>query len=172
MLTDHRARKWPAAPGPPMVPAGGRHAAASHPASALAAAVTGCIRLPRIGPPPRLLHVCSAVPVPFDSARYQATAESRTERHGPAFSGTRRTQNSGLLICGFGVRVPGGAPILNWGFTLFGSPREGHFRPMFAPRLLVSPDLVARRLIVLGSTPSDVVTDSEARWQAGQRQSP
>jgi hypothetical protein len=26
-------------------------------------------------------------------------------------------QDVGLLICGFGVQVPGGAPVLNWGFT-------------------------------------------------------
>src|SRR6266700_1128413 len=57
-------------------------------------------------------------------------------------------QNRGLLIRGFGVRVPGGAPVLTWGFTRFGSPREGRFRPMFAPRLLVSPDLVPRAALV------------------------
>ena len=37
------------------------------------------------------------------------------------------------------VRVPGGAPVLTWGVTRSGSPREGRLRPMFAPRLLVSP---------------------------------
>jgi hypothetical protein len=31
-------------------------------------------------------------------------------------------QISGLLICGFGVQVPGGAPVLTWGFIV-----PGHF---------------------------------------------
>jgi hypothetical protein len=51
-------------------------------------------------------------------------------------------QSSGLLIRGFGVQVPGGAPALAWyfyrTFTLVGD----HFRARFAPRLLVSLDLV------------------------------
>src|SRR5712691_3580771 len=96
-------------------------------------------------------HVCSDVPLPFDSARYETAAkwpESRTKRHCQALSGSRRTRNSRLLIRGFGVRVPGGAPVLTWVFTRFGSPREGRFRPMFAPRLLVSPDLVPRAVLV------------------------
>ena len=42
------------------------------------------------------------------------------------------------------VQVPGDAPILTWGYTHFGSPRDGRFVAMFAPRLLVSPNLVAR----------------------------
>jgi alanyl-tRNA synthetase len=37
-------------------------------------------------------------------------AESRTKRHRQALSGSSRTRNSALLICGFGVQVPGGAP--------------------------------------------------------------
>jgi hypothetical protein len=92
-----------------------------------------------------LLGVCSDVPVPFDSARYKAAAkyaESRTKRHHRALSGSRRTQSNGLLIRGFAVRVPGGAPALTWCYTRSGSPREGRFGAMFAPRLLVSPDLV------------------------------
>jgi len=52
-------------------------------------------------------------------------------------------QSSGLLICGFGVQVPGGAPILTWDYTRSGSLREGRFGAMVAPRLLVSRDLVA-----------------------------
>ncbi len=30
-------------------------------------------------------------------------------------------QSSGLLIRGFGVRVPGGAPVLTWRYTRFGA---------------------------------------------------
>ena len=78
-------------------------------------------RIGRLGtwPSPYLLHVCSAVAVSFDSVRYQAAAkwaESRTKRHRQALSGIRRTQNRGLLIRGFGVQVPGGAPVLTWYF--------------------------------------------------------
>jgi hypothetical protein len=42
-----------------------------------------------------------------------------------------------------------GLPVLTWGYTYFGSPREGHFRPVVAPRLLVSPDLVIQGLSTL-----------------------
>src|SRR5258708_33962914 len=54
-------------------------------------------------------------------------------------SGRAGTQSSGLLIRGFGVQVPGGAPVLTCGYTRYRSPREGRFRPMFVRRLLVSP---------------------------------
>ena len=40
-------------------------------------------------------------------------------RHRKAFS---NTLSSGLLIRGFGVRVPGGAPVLTWGFVVPGLP--------------------------------------------------
>src|SRR5260370_15663248 len=56
-------------------------------------------------------------------------------------------KTSGLLIRGFGVRVPGGAPVLTWCCTRFGRPRGGRFGAMFAPRLLVSPDLVPRAVL-------------------------
>src|SRR5207245_206955 len=56
-------------------------------------------------------------------------------------------QSSGLLIRGFGVQVPGGAPALTWAYTRFGRPRGGRFGAMFAPRLLVSPDLVPRAVL-------------------------
>ena len=43
--------------------------------------------------------------------------------------GRAETQNSGLLIRGFGVRVPGGAPVLTWADALRAwpvrKPREG-----------------------------------------------
>src|SRR6266700_4973308 len=50
--------------------------------------------------------------------------------------------SSGLLIRGFGVQIPGGAPVLTWAYARSGSPCEGRFGAMVAPRLLGSPDLV------------------------------
>jgi hypothetical protein len=50
----------------------------------------------------------------------------------------------GLLTRGFGVRVPGGAPVLTWGYIRPRSFCLGRFRPVVAPWLLVSLDLVAR----------------------------
>jgi len=47
-------------------------------------------------------------------------------------------QSSGLLIRGFGVRVPGGAPVLTWGFIAPGHFLCVRFVPMLAPRSLVS----------------------------------
>ena len=41
-------------------------------------------------------------------------------------------QSSGLLICGFGVQVPGGAPILTWGFIAPGHFLCVRFVPMVA----------------------------------------
>jgi hypothetical protein len=80
--------------------------------------------------------------------RIPANVQNGRSRQLPASPGTSsgriNERSSRLLICGFGVRVPGGARNLTWGFTLSGSPREGHFLLTFAPRLLVSPDLVAR----------------------------
>src|ERR1035441_646283 len=105
---------------------------------------------------------------------------ARMSRHGPVAAGTKRHwtlsdavqpgrswhvrhqptppswQSSRLLICGFGVRVPGGARILTWGFIMSRSPCEGRFWPVVAPRLLVSPDLVARA--------SDPARGSPYRW--------
>ena len=60
-------------------------------------------------------------------------------RHQEVFS---NTLSSGLLIRGFGVQVPGGAPVLTWGYARSGLPREGRFGAMFAARLLTSPDIV------------------------------
>jgi hypothetical protein len=49
---------------------------------------------------------------------------------------------SGLLIRGFGVQVPGGAPVLTWRFYHIFGLVDGSFPAMFAPRLLASPDVV------------------------------
>jgi hypothetical protein len=42
-----------------------------------------------------------------------------------------------LLIRGFGVRVPGGAPVLTWGFFASSSFLYVRFVPMLAPCSLV-----------------------------------
>ena len=47
---------------------------------------------------------------------------------------------------GFGVRVPGGAPVLTWGFTAPGHFLRVRFVPMFASCLLVSSDPAIRGL--------------------------
>jgi hypothetical protein len=48
----------------------------------------------------------------FRWCRVSSYAQVRTVPDAP------ERQSSGLLICGFGVRVPGGAPILTWHFTI------------------------------------------------------
>src|SRR5450756_141867 len=55
-------------------------------------------------------------------------------------------QSSGLLIRGFGVQVPGGAPGLTWGFTTPGLFLCVRFVHMFAPRLLGRTDPAIRVL--------------------------
>jgi hypothetical protein len=78
---------------------------------------------PRNRPEPWLLHVCSDVAVPPGSGRCRAVLDHegrRTVRQIIALCGTRgyfRTLSSGLLIRGFGVRVPGGAPVLTWSYV-------------------------------------------------------
>ena len=56
------------------------------------------------------------------AARMRATGQNGSSRHVLALfdSSSRRIneQSSGLLIRGFGVQVPGGAPGLTWGFRL------------------------------------------------------
>jgi hypothetical protein len=52
--------------------------------------------------------------------------------------------SSGLLIRGFGVRVPGGAPVLTWCYTRSGS----LVKAVSGPCLLVSPDLVPQAALV------------------------
>jgi hypothetical protein len=54
--------------------------------------------------------------------------------------------SSGLLIRGFGVQVPGGAPVLTWGFIAPGHFLCVRFVPMFAPCLLACTDRAIRGL--------------------------
>ena len=103
--------------------------------------IDGCsavARMPRYGP---------ALPGIRSAPRIPAAGQNGSSRHALALFGSssRRINEhrSGLLICGFGVQVPGGAPTLTWSYTHFGVSRECRFVAMFAPRLLVSPDLVA-----------------------------
>jgi len=107
-------------------------------------------------------------------------AGSSIIRHQEAFS---NTLSSGLLIRGFGVQVPGGAPVLTWGFYCTFTLVNSRFRAMFAPRLLVSPNLVVGGVSTVAasaladgrlaiqpcgrrprSAPSDGVTQRETRW--------
>ena len=70
---------------------------------------------------------------------WRSRGQNGTARHCPVVAGRK---SRGLLVRGFGVRVPGGAPVLTWlfcyPFTLVG----GRFPAVVAPRWLVSPDLV------------------------------
>ena len=70
------------------------------------------VRMPRYGPAPPGIR---------SEARMRATGQSGSSRHVLALfdSSSRRIneQSSGLLIRGFGVQVPGGAPVLTWGFV-------------------------------------------------------
>jgi hypothetical protein len=95
---------------------------------------------------PALLGICSA-------ARMRAAGRSGSSWHVLALfdSSSRRIseQSSGLLIRGFGVRVPGGAPALTWGFWRSRSFLCVRFVPMLAPCSLVSLDLVGAGLSTL-----------------------
>ena len=146
---------------------------------------------PRATPP----HVCSMF---ARLSRYGPVADGITRHTYPGslyrpaghsisrhYMTRRKWKTSRLLICGFGVQVPGGAPILTWDYTRSGSPRAGRFGAMFAPRLLVSPDLVAGTAPISwhggrvwarwsrpfarmpGSLyPTDVATQRDTSWQA------
>jgi hypothetical protein len=75
-----------------------------------------------------VLRACSAAPIQFVTRRHQTTQESadtRTGRHRLTLQNIDQHKSSGLLIRGFGVRVPGGALLimaLTWG-----TPRIGAF---------------------------------------------
>ena len=92
---------------------------------------------------PALLGIRSA-------ARMRAAGRSGSSWHVLALfdSSSRRIseQSSGLLIRGFGVRVPGGAPVLTWGFTAPGHFLCARFVPMFAPCLHACTDPAIRGL--------------------------
>src|SRR5580692_10663569 len=83
-------------------------------------------RMPRYTPAP--LGIRSA-------AGMRATGQNGSSRHVLALhdSSSRRIneQSSGLLICGFGGRVPGGVPVMTWGFIA-----PGHFACLVCPVFL------------------------------------
>src|SRR3954449_6012194 len=70
-------------------------------------------RMPRYGPAGHGTHVTSARGV---------AAQLRMSWHSCDSSFQKMPLSSGLLIRGFGVQVPGGAPGLTWGFIA-----PGHF---------------------------------------------
>src|SRR4051794_19274459 len=86
----------------------------------------------------------------------QAWTQSTRSLEDPDDLGRFRHSPSPPLIRGSGVRVPGDAPVLTWGYARLRTPCEGRFRPVFAPRLFVSPDLVVR----VAGTPCEALTDS------------
>jgi hypothetical protein len=91
------------------------HAQWSRPMPARGCSVVA--RMPRYAPAPSGIHSESRIP---------ATGQNGSSRHVLALfdSSSRRINehSSGLLIRGFGVQVPGGAPVLTWDFIT-----SGHF---------------------------------------------
>jgi hypothetical protein len=83
-------------------------------------------------------------------SRISATGQNGSSRHGLALldSSSRRIneRRSGLLIRGFGVQVPGGAPVLTWGFIAPGRFFCVRFVSMAAPWLLACTDPAIRGL--------------------------
>jgi hypothetical protein len=97
-------------------------------ASVFAPCLLGCPGTPR-------QHPVSAAP-----CGYRATAQNGSSRRVLALSDIsskiRIECRSELLIREFGVRVPGGAPVLTWGFTTPGRFSWLLFVPVFGPCLL------------------------------------
>jgi len=120
-----------------------------------------------------LLHVCSSVAVLSDCARYNAAAELaelRTKRHRQALAVGSRAENFGLLIRGFGVQVPGGAPVLTWHFCYLFALVTGRFPAMSAPCLLASPDIVDHARRLPGEAPADGYTQRDIQREAAARE--
>jgi hypothetical protein len=87
--------------------------------------------------------------------RIPATGQNGSSRHVLALhdsiSRKINEQNSGLLIRGFGVQVPGGAPVMTWGFT------------RSSPATLVSPGHFAEA--AMHDTLLERVVDAIAHWR-------
>jgi hypothetical protein len=83
-------------------------------------------------------------------SRIPETGQNGSSRHVLSLPGSIskriNEQRSGLLIRGFGVQVPGGAPGLTWGFTTPGPFFRVRFVHMFAPCLLGRTDPAIRGL--------------------------
>jgi len=72
---------------------------------------------------------------PQHAAEFRRADRNGSSRHVSASSDTRSEGKknecrSGLLICGFGVRVPGGAPVLTWDYTHSGPLVKAVFPPV------------------------------------------
>ena len=93
------------------------------------------------------------------SPQTRAAVQNGRSRHVPASLGTvaeiKIEPSSGLLIRGFGVQVPGGAPVLTWGFTAPGLFPCVRSVPMFAPCLLARTDPAIRGLSKAGHPAPD-----------------
>jgi hypothetical protein len=76
------------------------------------------------------------------------------------------TSSVALLIRGFGVQVPGGAPVLTWYFCHLFRLVDGRFAAMVAPRLLVSPNIVDHGDRTPGEAPTDGYTQRDI-WRKG-----
>ena len=88
----------------------------------------------------RMLRYAPATSGIRSESRIPATGQNGSSRHVLALLGSSSSrineQSSGLLIRGFGVQVPGGAPVLTWGFiktrSSFSCPFCPHVCSMFA----------------------------------------
>jgi hypothetical protein len=103
------------------VPAGLDHGGLDLCAPTVAPRLLGCPGTPR-------QHPVSAVPRGYRRPDKMAAPGTCRYRSTPGQHGIFE-QSSGLLIRGFGVQVPGGAPVLTWGFTAPGH----HFMRPFGP---------------------------------------
>jgi hypothetical protein len=90
-----------------------------------------------------------------NAPRIPATGQNDSSRHVLASldtkSGSRIELSSGLLIRGFGVQVPGGAPVLTRGFTAPGHFSCVRFVRLCAPRVLGGREHGAGQLVKNGS---------------------
>ena len=87
-------------------------------------------------------------PASAERSPIRAAGQNGSSRHVPASLSTsskrRYEQISRLLIRGFGVQVPGGAPVMTWGFIAPGLFFRVRFVPMAAPWLLARTDPAIR----------------------------
>ena len=115
--------------------------------------IAGCsmvARMPRYSPASPGIRRTPRIPV---------SGRNGSSRHVLALldSSSRRIseQNSGLLIRGFGVQVPGGAHVVTWGFATSGHFLCARFVPVAAPWLLARTDPAIRVLSKTARPASD-----------------
>jgi hypothetical protein len=125
-------------------------------------------RMPRYGP---------AQPGIRSAARMRATGQHGSSRHVLALfdSSSRRIneQISGLLICGFGVQVPGDAPVLTWGLyksqVISWCPVCHHSVPLLAPCLLGGRTVGLRQFVKNGGIGLDQSSEAFRCSYAGRQ---